>query len=134
MAGTNRDNNSYDRPTSTVMREVQALNREMSDLCILFGTICDRMEACARKVRDCSRKADRQLFKAFFDSGIAPGASFRILGSKDENAIYTVTGMDGGGIYYAGVNGGPEYYFDIYENQDYARRLRTVSQRRAQRG
>lgn len=124
------DENNYDRPTGTVLTEIRDLNREMSDLCLKFSALCDRMEACAKQVRDCSLKADRQLFQTFFDNGVAPGKFFRVLGSDDENAIFVVTGMDGSGIYFKSENGGREFHFDVYEHQDKARRLRMVPQRK----
>jgi len=131
MARTKFEENYYNRPTSTVLAEIRDLNREMSDLCLKFSVLCDRMEACSRKVRDCSMKADRQLFQTFFENGIAPGKCFRILGSGDENAIFVVTGMDGSGIYFKSENGGNEFHFDVYEHQDKARRLRAVNGHRA---
>ena len=120
------DPNSYDRPTAIVTAEIRDVHREMADLCLSFSVLCDRMEQCAREVRKCGLKADRQLFQAFLDAGVSPGKCVRFLGAKDENAVYEVVGIDGDGFYMHSLETGGEFHLNVFEKQDLVRKVRTV--------
>lgn len=120
------DDNSYDRPTAIITAEIRDLHREMSELCLSFSTLCDRMEQCAREVRKCGLKADRQLFQAFLDAGVSPGKCVRFLGSQDENAVYEVVSIDGDGFYLHSLETGGEFHLNVFEKQDLVRKIRTV--------
>lgn len=118
----------YDVPIEVVMAQTQKVRQEMSDAGEQFGKILSMMEACANNVRNCSLRADRIMFQPFFDAMFG-NRYVKIIGSKDENQIWRVTGIDGCGIYLrkADQPNGREIYIKVMERPDVAARIRLAS-------
>ena len=114
-----------DVPIEVVMAQTQKVRQEMADAGEQFGKILSMMEACANNVRNCSLRADRIMFQPFFDAMFG-NRYVRIIGSKDENQIWLVTGIDGCGIYMrrAGILNSREVYVNVMERPDVAAKIR----------
>jgi hypothetical protein len=123
------DKNEYVRPAALVTAEMRQMQQEMTALCMTFSALCDRMEQCARQVRGCSVRADRQMFQAFFDAGCIPGKYVSIIGSKNPNSVYKVDGVDGFGFYLTDIETGKTIYVNILERSDLPSKIRPAGKK-----
>ena len=115
----------YDLPIEIVKTQVAKTRQEMVEVGEVFLSWLDKFENCAKNVRECSLKADRTMFQPFFDA-IFRRPCIQILGSKNDQQIYEVTGMDGCGIYLKKIEDdfGKEFYLNVMERSDMAARIR----------
>lgn len=118
----------YDVPIEVVMAQTQKVRQEMAEAGEQFSKILTLMESCANNVRNCSLRADRIMFQPFFDAMFG-NRYVKIIGSKDENQIWRVTGIDGGGFYLrkADQPNGRDVYVSVMERPDVAAKIRLAS-------
>lgn len=116
---------SYDIPIEVLRGQIQKARADMAAFGDEFVKLALTFESCAKNVRDCSLRADRIMFQPFFDT-IFRRPCIQILGSKDEQQVYEVTGIDGGGIFIKryGDLTGKEFHIDVTTRPDMAARIR----------
>lgn len=125
MATNGNEGAVYDLPLEVVRTQVLKTRQEMAEVGETFLSWLDKLENCAKNVRECSMKADRTMFQPFFDA-IFRRPCIQILGSKNDAQIYEVTGIDGGGIFLKRIEDdfGKEFYLNIMERPEMAARIR----------
>lgn len=116
---------NFERPFNVLMLETGQLNRELEQIYTRFGAILDRMEATAGRIHVETRQASRQMFKAFIDQGVVPGAFIHFLG-KWSDLVYAVVGIDSEGFWLRQLPSGIEYHLDVIRHQDRVHRIRTL--------
>ena len=112
-------------------RETEELNGNMSDACIKFGTLAERMEALAKSVKDHARSAERYMFQPFIEAmtGREP-LRFRIMGSRDESAVFLLVGMDSTGFWFREDRpDAKDFHVSVLERPDVAGRIVPVVRR-----
>lgn len=120
----------YNLPIEVVRAQTQRMRQEMAEAGEVFMAVLERMESCARNVRECSMRSDRVMFQPFFDAIFRTPPCIRVLGSNDERQIYEVIGMDGSGFWLRryGQANGAEFHLSVTDRQDLAPRIRREKQ------
>lgn len=115
-------------PVEVVIAQTQRMRREMAEAGETFvKEFLERFEACARNVRNCSIQAERAMFQPFFEA-MFKGLYIRIVGTRDENQVYELTGIDGDGMWFRkyGIPNSKEFHVSVSEKPDVASRIRIV--------
>lgn len=118
----------YNIPIEVVIAQTQRARKELADTASQFVNVLNMFEACANNVRNCSLRSDRLVFQPFFNA-MFKGIFIKIIGAKNENQIYELTGIDGDGLWFKpyGAAQGKEFRLSLSERHDMAARIRKVN-------
>lgn len=107
-------------------RESSELNANMADACDSVVKLCERLETMARAVKDYTSSAERFIFQPFVDA-LTKDIPIRVrfMGSKNENAVYVLSGIDSTGLWFKAedVVNAKEFHISVFSQPEVAGKI-----------